>query len=108
MPSWPYTDESPFPFPELERAWASQAEDTHATIATIAGITDWDEAFDYEVLTDGVRNIATASAGGMMTQLALHEVHHRAQVMAMLRPLGQPVEEIDFNVLMFERRVVAE
>ena len=35
---------------------------------------------------------------------ALHEVHHRAQVMNMLTRLGVGVGDIDFNLLMYQRR----
>jgi uncharacterized damage-inducible protein DinB len=45
----------------------------------------------------------TATAGDMFTQLALHEVHHRAQIMAMLREMGKPLEDLDYNALMYER-----
>jgi len=45
----------------------------------------------------------TATAGDIATQLVLHEVHHRAQAMAMLRHLGRPVQDIDYNDLMYER-----
>jgi uncharacterized damage-inducible protein DinB len=31
-----------------------------------------------------------------------HEVHHRAQVMAMLRQLGRPVENLDFSRQAYE------
>jgi uncharacterized damage-inducible protein DinB len=35
----------------------------------------------------------------VFTQFCYHEVHHRAQVMAMLRQIGAPVETIDFLLL---------
>jgi hypothetical protein len=35
-------------------------------------------------------------------QLFYHEVHHRAQVMAMLRQLGVAAEGLDFNRYAFE------
>ena len=37
----------------------------------------------------------------------LHEAHHRAQALNMLRRLGVTIEgEIDFNATMYERRFV--
>ncbi len=42
-------------------------------------------------------------AGGIAGQLLFHEVHHRAQVMAMLRQVGVKAENLDYSVLMFER-----
>jgi len=47
--------------------------------------------------------IVRATAGGIATQLLLHEVHHRAQVMAMLRQLGIPAQNLDYSILKFER-----
>ena len=39
--------------------------------------------------------------------MLVHEVHHRAQIMAMLRELGRPLENLDFGYLMYKRREVA-
>lgn len=50
------------------------------------------------------RQIVTASAADIFSQMALHEVHHRAQAMNMLRQLGATMEDIDFNALMLRRR----
>jgi uncharacterized damage-inducible protein DinB len=43
------------------------------------------------------------TAGGIATQIVVHEVHHRAQVMAMLRQFGIPAQNLDYSVLKFER-----
>ena len=43
------------------------------------------------------------TAGGIAAQLLFHEVHHRAQVMAMLRQVGVAAENLDYNNLMFDR-----
>jgi len=51
-----------------------------------------------------VRGAAAASAGDIATQLILHEMHHRAQVMNMLTRLGASVGDIDFNLMMYQRR----
>jgi uncharacterized damage-inducible protein DinB len=48
--------------------------------------------------------IFTATAVDIFTQLVLHEVHHRAQVMNMLTRLGVGVGDIDSNLLMYQRR----
>ena len=47
------------------------------------------------------------TAGGIAGQLLFHEVHHRAQVMAMLRQVGVKAENLDYSVLMFDRTAVA-
>jgi uncharacterized damage-inducible protein DinB len=52
---------------------------------------------------DGRREIVTASADALFTQLVMHEVHHRAQALNMLRQLGVTVAALDFNSF-FERR----
>mgnify|MGYP003453290238 CR=1 FL=1 len=40
----------------------------------------------------------------LFTQLALHEMHHRAQIMAMLRESGAAIlEDLDYNALMYQR-----
>jgi uncharacterized damage-inducible protein DinB len=46
------------------------------------------------------------AASHLFTQLILHEVHHRAQVMNILRELGAGVGDLDFIAMMFERRAV--
>jgi uncharacterized damage-inducible protein DinB len=38
------------------------------------------------------------------TQLCFHEVHHRAQAMAMLRQLGVEAQNLDYNAFMYGRR----
>jgi uncharacterized damage-inducible protein DinB len=45
-------------------------------------------------------------AGGIAGQLLFHEIHHRAQVMAMLRQAGVRAENLDYSVLMVERTPV--
>lgn len=102
---WPIRQEQPPAFGELERLWGEQAGRTRAALAAVR---DWDAEIEYEVTQDdGRRAIVTASAGDLFTQLALHEVHHRAQAMNMLRQLGVGLEDIDFNAMMYRRRVVA-
>lgn len=47
-----------------------------------------------------------ASREDIFTQLVLHEVHHRAQAINMLRHLGATVGDVDFNGFMHQRRRV--
>lgn len=102
---WPIRQESPPPFDAIERTWTAQAERTRAAIASVA---DWDEPLEYDVTDDDGRPFhITATPGDIVTQLALHEVHHRAQVMNMLRQLGVKLEDIDFNAIMYTRREVS-
>ncbi|HZW08765.1 MAG TPA: DinB family protein [Phycisphaerales bacterium] len=100
---WPIKDETPPPFATLEAAWAAQAKETAAAIRSIA---DWDGPIQYLITDDhGQRKLVTASASDIFTQLAFHEIHHRAQSMNMLRQLGIPTGEtdLDFNALMYTR-----
>jgi uncharacterized damage-inducible protein DinB len=47
--------------------------------------------------------MVTATPADQFIQLVIHEVHHRAQVLNMLRELGIAVGDLDFNFLMFKR-----
>ncbi|MEX2217488.1 MAG: DinB family protein [Phycisphaerales bacterium] len=110
---WPIRSEEPPAFSEVERVWEEQARETRAAVAELAaapgrtaGSRAWEEALEYRVTTDdGRRVVVTATAAGLFVQLVLHEVHHRAQVLNMLRQMGAGVEgDLDFNAMMFERR----
>ena len=98
---FPFQDESPPPFATLEPAWTEQAGRTRAVLQSLR---DWDEEIEYQAMWGNPPPIVTASAADIFTQLALHEVHHRAQLMNMLRHLNVALEDIDFNALMFKRR----
>jgi uncharacterized damage-inducible protein DinB len=69
-------------------------------------VKDWERPIEYRVTDDdGQAKIVTASAADLFTQLALHEVHHRAQALNMLRQLGARIaDDIDFNMMMYARR----
>ncbi len=98
---WPIQQEHPPPFAALEAAWIEQAENTRAALSEVR---DWSADLEYRVTADDDRpEIVTASAADIFTQLVLHEVHHRAQVMNMLRHLGVAAEDLDFNTF-FKRR----
>ena len=99
---WAIRWEEPPPLAELEAAWIKQAEETRAALESVR---DWDATIEYSVTTDeGKKMIVTASAGDIATQLILHEMHHRAQVMNMLTRLGAGVGDIDYNLMMYQRR----
>lgn len=101
---WPVRDENPPPLAEIEALWMRQEARTRAAIGAVR---DWGAPVGYRVTDDDGRLIdVTASAGDLFTQLVLHEVHHRAQVMNMLRHCGAGVGDIDFNAMMYQRRPV--
>ena len=98
---FPFQDESPPPFATLEAAWIEQAGRTKAVLSAVR---DWSATLEYRVTRDDRQEIVTASPADIFTQLALHEVHHRAQAMNMLRQLGITADDIDYNSLMYQRR----
>ncbi len=99
---WQFRDEEPPGLAELEEEWGRQAERTRAAIR---GVRDWGERIEYRGDDDATRPMVYApSAGDIFTQLVLHEVHHRAQAMNMLRHLGVTLGDLDYNALMYERR----
>jgi len=104
LPPW---NERPFArfyqadFASLEEAWREQVGETRRTLEEI---DDWTRPLVYTAPGDpgeGTFRIRTTT-GGVATQLVLHEVHHRAQAMAMLRQLGAPVEDLDYSYLIFD------
>ena len=104
--SWPIKEEAPPPFAHLEKVWSAQGERVRPIIASER---DWSRRITWRSFPNekGERFDITATAGDFLTQLTLHEVHHRAQVLVMLRELARPVEDIDFNAMMFERVPIA-
>ncbi len=102
---WPMQQETPPPFVALETAWIEQARRTRDALSAVR---DWNHELEYQVTDDDDKQvIVTTSPGDIFTQLALHEVHHRSQVISMLRQLGIDVDDIDFNTLMYKRRVAS-
>jgi uncharacterized damage-inducible protein DinB len=98
---WPISVQRQPTFPELEVAWSAQAP---VTARTLAEITDWDTPFEYSVSERGKKIIITVTPADVATQLCFHEVHHRAQAMAMLRQLGVEAQNLDYSIFMYGRR----
>lgn len=100
---WPIKEETPPAFATIEHHWREQAAHTRETIAAEH---DWNRRITWHSFPNeqGKRFYITATAGEFFTQLTLHEVHHRAQILVMLRELGHPVEDLDYNALMFDRQ----
>lgn len=98
---WIIDDEALPPFAEVERVWRKQSARTRTTIAEI---TNWTKEFEYRSGSPEQPIIVTASPEDVFTQLALHEVHHRAQAMAMLRQFGIAAEDLDYNDMMYKWR----
>jgi uncharacterized damage-inducible protein DinB len=90
-------------FGALEAAWRTQEVRTRAAIA---GVKDWDRTLEYVVDWDGTPMRIRATPGDVMSQLVIHEAHHRAQCMAMLRQLGIAAEDLDYSYWMYQREKV--
>lgn len=100
----PFTAERLPSFAALEAAWADLAITTRAVLNQI---TAWDEPVEYRMLPQapGAPAIRVrTTAGGLAAQLLVHEVHHRSQVISMLRQLGVPAQNLDYSFLMFDRQ----
>lgn len=87
-------------FADLERAWTALAQETRATLA---GIKDWDRTVTRRIEQQDKIIVSTATKADVATQLLLHEVHHRAQAMAMLRQLGVEAQNLDYMAFAAKR-----
>jgi uncharacterized damage-inducible protein DinB len=96
----PFTaDRMPDLAPFLD-AWDRQRP---ATREALANIGDPNRRVEYVTAAFGTPTRIRTLAGGIAGQLLFHEIHHRAQVMAMLRQAGVKAQNLDYSVLMVER-----
>ena len=99
----PFTVERLPEFEPFVRAWDEQAARTRTAIGALD-----DPARPVEFISRvGPPMRARATAGEIALHMALHEVHHRAQVMAMLRQCGAAAENLDYSFLAFTRTPIA-
>lgn len=89
-------------FADLEKAWTEQAKRTRAILA---GINDWTRTLPRRWEEGDKVIVATASKADIATQMLMHEVHHRAQAMAMLRQLGVSAQDLDYISFAARREV---
>ena len=96
----PFTEARHPEFEGFAAAWMRQAP---ATRQGLARVNDPARSIEYvsRLFVPPMRTRTTA--GGIAGQLLFHEVHHRAQVMAMLRQAGVAAENLDYSVLVWER-----
>lgn len=83
----------------LDAAWRELAE---RTARALRNETDWDRSVEDWWTTKRWRRGIKTTAGSVATQLLFHEVHHRAQVMAMLRHTGTPLQGLDYSILKWQ------
>ncbi|HLW60718.1 MAG TPA: DinB family protein [bacterium] len=96
----PFTAERLPDLGSLKDAWSTLNPLTRRAMAAL-GNGSREILYASRVLSPGKRLRGTA--GGVASQLLFHEVHHRAQVMTMLRHFGVAAENLDYNNLMFDR-----
>ncbi len=88
-------------FAALEPVWR---EETEKTGQTLREITDWSKPVEYLVnVPDRPTIQIQTTTGGIAAQMLFHEVHHRAQAMAMLRQLGIAAQNLDYSLFMYHR-----
>ncbi len=83
-------------FEPLAQAWEEQAEETRRTLRDVR---DWGAQVESWWTTKRWRRGIRTTASAVAIQLLFHEVHHRAQVMTMLRALDAPVQGVDYSLL---------
>jgi uncharacterized damage-inducible protein DinB len=94
---FPFTSERAPDVAGLEHEWEIVER---ASRWILSGERDWDRVIEYQVTIPSKQTYQVkASSIEIFTQFVYHEIHHRAQVMAMLRQLEVPVETIDFILL---------
>lgn len=98
----PFTVERVRTFAELERLWRDLTAETRTVLNEVK---DWDTAVEYRIAPPNAPAARIrATKAGIAAQLLFHEVHHRSQVMSMLRQLGVAAQNLDYSAMMFERR----
>ncbi|HET8679398.1 MAG TPA: DinB family protein [bacterium] len=95
---WPFSEDRRPTFAALETAWRALAEQTSQTFRSI---TDWNRVIEFRTTEFGKEVHVFPTAGDIALNLCFHEVHHRAQAMAMLRLLGIPAQNLDYRFLMY-------
>lgn len=91
----PFRDERYPDFSGLAADWKELAQSTRAWLRSE---TDWQRRIEYTARMPGGKLLQIVTTPEKTAfQMLYHEVHHRAQVMAMLRHLGRSVENLDFS-----------
>jgi uncharacterized damage-inducible protein DinB len=89
--------------PEYEPFAAAWDRQSAATRAALGALGDPDRVVEFVARLGPTPMRVRATAGGIAGQLLFHEVHHRAQVMAMLRQTGVAAQNLDYSVLIWTR-----
>jgi uncharacterized damage-inducible protein DinB len=100
---WPISETKQPGFAGLEKAWKDLEPRTRALFAGLGDGTQ-QRQWQSPVAPPGKRVMMTATVNDLVSQFLFHEVHHRAQAMAMLRQFGVAAQNLDFSATMFTRR----
>jgi uncharacterized damage-inducible protein DinB len=90
---WPIREATCPTCADVEAVWRKQAPETRAALAAIS---DPERVVETRLIGPRRTAVYTARQGDLATQLLLHEVHHRAQAMAMLRQFGVEAQDVDY------------
>ena len=96
----PFTEAQSLGLALFAAAWRAHEPATRRALATLG---DPSRPIAYLSRNFAPPQRTRTTAGGIAGQLLFHEVHHRAQVMTMLRLAGVPVQDLDYSRLMWER-----
>ncbi len=94
----PFTPERYPTVAPFAAAWEAQRP---ATRRALAEIVDPDRTIEYVSRNFSPPRPMRTTAAGIAWQMLSHEVHHRAQAMAMLRLAGVPAQDLDYRRLMW-------
>ena len=90
---WPFSEAKQPTLADLEPAWARHSAETRAAFAAT---TDWDREVTARLVRQTGPVRLTSTKRDIALQILFHEVHHRAQAMAMLRQLGVEAQNLDY------------
>ncbi|MHB8733024.1 MAG: DinB family protein [bacterium] len=90
---FPISEKRQATFADLEKAWTAQAPQTRAALAKT---TDWTKTVTRRLEQGDKVVVTTVAKAEIGVQMLMHEVHHRAQVMAMLKQLGVEAQNLDY------------
>ena len=99
---WPINEKRLPTFGDLEPVWRQQAPRTRSTFTEV---TDWDQVMEWRIVGPGQTNLLrSATRAQIATNMLFHEVHHRAQAMAMLRQMDVEAQNLDYILFVHRLR----
>jgi uncharacterized damage-inducible protein DinB len=96
----PFTEAQYLGLALFAAAWRAHEPATRHALASVA---DPSRRVEYVSRNVTPPQRVRTTAGGIAGQLLFHEIHHRAQIMVMLRLARVPVQDLDYSRLVWER-----